>query len=239
MMPLSIHNKILKIGHIYDNLIEEVHEETSSEDIFENHPRVISTENNEDVENHPHVTSTENMEDVDKLEEPIEQHIPSDPIEDIDEGPLIEDVIEGPRHCVMIETTVDLKYPQDCFNKDDHMCIPYLPQKETITKLIKIIMMRSIWCMMTLLYVILMVMRVWKVHSLVTFLKPDVLKKSIVNMRMSVSRNVMPWIRIPPYFTKVWMMIIGHTLRIPFFMYQEKGVSIWKPLEILVWKRIV
>ena len=45
-------------GHICDNLIEEVHEETSSEDIFENHPRVISTENNEDVENHPHVTST-------------------------------------------------------------------------------------------------------------------------------------------------------------------------------------
>ena len=64
--------------HIRDNLIEEVHEETSSEDIFENHP---------------HVTWTENMEDVDKLGEPIEQHIPSDPIEDIDEGPLIEDVI--------------------------------------------------------------------------------------------------------------------------------------------------
>ena len=45
-------------GHILDNRIEEVHEETSSEDIFENHPRVISTENNEDVEIHPHVTST-------------------------------------------------------------------------------------------------------------------------------------------------------------------------------------
>ena len=99
--------------HIRDNLIEEVHEETSSEDIFENHPRVISTENNEDVENHPHVASTENMEDVDKLEEPIEQHIPSDPIEDIDEGPLIEDVIEGPLHCAMIETTKDLKCPRD------------------------------------------------------------------------------------------------------------------------------
>ena len=63
--------------------------------------------NNEDVENHPHITSTENMEDVDKLEEPIEQHIPSDPIEDIDEGPLNEDVIEGPFHCAMIETTED------------------------------------------------------------------------------------------------------------------------------------
>ena len=42
------------------------------------------------------------MEDVDKLEEPIEQHIASNPIEDIDEGPLIEDVIEGPLHYAMI-----------------------------------------------------------------------------------------------------------------------------------------
>ena len=74
-------------GHICDNLIEEVHEETSSKDIFENHHHVTSKENNEDVEN---------------LEEPIEQHIPSDPIEDIDEGPLIDDVIEGPLHCAMI-----------------------------------------------------------------------------------------------------------------------------------------
>ena len=109
--------------HIRENVIEEVYEETSSEDIVENHSHVISTENNEDVENHPHVTSTENMEDVDKLEEPIEQHIPRDPIEDIDEGPLIEGVFEGPLQCAMIETTEDLEYPQDCFSEDDHMCI--------------------------------------------------------------------------------------------------------------------
>ena len=37
----------------------------------------------------------------------------------------------------MIETTEDLKYPHDCFSKDDHMCIPYLPQEETITKTYK------------------------------------------------------------------------------------------------------
>ena len=55
------------------------------------------------------MTSIENMEDVDKLEEPFKQHIPSDPIEDIDEGPL---------HCAMIETTEDLKYPQDCFSEE-------------------------------------------------------------------------------------------------------------------------
>ena len=58
-------------------------------------------------------------------------------IEDIDEGPLIEDVIEGPLHCAMIETTEDLKYPQDYFSEDDHMCIPDLPQEETITKTYK------------------------------------------------------------------------------------------------------
>ena len=68
------------------------------------------------------------MENVDKLEEPIEQHIPSDLTEDINEGPLNEDVIEGPRHCAMIESTEDLKYPQDCFSEDHHICIPDLPQ---------------------------------------------------------------------------------------------------------------
>ena len=50
-------------------------------------------------------------------------------IEDIDEGPLIENVIEYPFHNTMIEATEDLKYPQDCFNEDDHMCIPDLPQE--------------------------------------------------------------------------------------------------------------
>ena len=98
--------------HIRDNLIEEVHEETSFEDIFENHHHVISTENNEDVE---------------KLEEPFEQHIPSDPIEDIYEGPLIEDVIEYSLHNTIIETIEDLKDPRDYFSKDDHMCILDLP----------------------------------------------------------------------------------------------------------------
>ena len=72
------------------------------------------------------------MEDVDKLEEPIEQDIPSDSIEDIDEGPLIEDIIEGPLHNTIIETIEDLKNPQDCFNEDDHMYILDLPQEETI-----------------------------------------------------------------------------------------------------------
>ena len=73
---------------------------------------------------------------MEKLEEPIEQHVPSDPIEDTDEGTLIEDVIEGPLHCAMMETTEDLKYPQDCFSEDDHMCIPDFPQQETIIEIV-------------------------------------------------------------------------------------------------------
>ena len=65
------------------------------------------------------------------LEKPIEQHIPSDPIEDVHEGPFIEDIIEDPLHDTIIETIEELKYPLDYFNEDDHMCIPDLPQIET------------------------------------------------------------------------------------------------------------
>ena len=74
---------------------------------------------------------------MEKLEEAIEQHIPINPIEDIHEGPLIEDIIESPLHCAMIETTEDLKYPRDCFNEGDHMCILDFPQEETIIKTYK------------------------------------------------------------------------------------------------------
>ena len=78
-----------------------------------------------------------------------------------------------------------------------------------------------------------------KFYSRVTSLKPSFLKKITVNMRMSIDKNVMPCMKTPLYLTKEWIKSFGHILRHPFFMYQEKGVLIWRPLEILVWKRIV
>ena len=66
-------------GHIHDNSVEEFLEEPLFGDI---------------VENHPHITLTENNEDLEKLEEPIEQHIPSDPIECVHKVSLIEDIIK-------------------------------------------------------------------------------------------------------------------------------------------------
>ena len=46
------------------------------------------------VENHPPITLAKNNKDLEKLEEPIEQHILSDPIEYVHKVSLIEDNIE-------------------------------------------------------------------------------------------------------------------------------------------------
>ena len=96
MRYLSIHNKVslntqqdYEDGNIHDNHVEEFLEEPLFGDI---------------VENHPHITLTENNEDLAKLEGPIEQHIPSDPIEYVHKGSLIEDIIEDPLHDTIIET---------------------------------------------------------------------------------------------------------------------------------------
>ena len=66
-------------GNIHDNHIEEFLEEPLFGDISENHH---------------HITLIENNKDLEKLEEPIEQHIPSDPIEYVHKVSLIKDNIE-------------------------------------------------------------------------------------------------------------------------------------------------
>ena len=75
--------------NIHDNHVEEFLEEPLFGDI---------------VENHPHITLTENNKDSAKLKEPIEQHIPSDPIEYVHKVSLIENNIEDPLHDIIIET---------------------------------------------------------------------------------------------------------------------------------------
>ena len=54
-----------------------------------------------------HLETIVQNEDLVRLEEPIEQHILSDPIEYVHEGPLIEDIIEDPFQVSIIETIED------------------------------------------------------------------------------------------------------------------------------------
>ena len=68
-----------------------------------------------------------------KLVEPIEQHIPSDPIEYVHKGSLIEDIIEDPLHNTIIETIENLECSHEYFIDNDHCFSPDLPQEETIT----------------------------------------------------------------------------------------------------------
>ena len=99
-------------GNIHDNHVEEFLEEPLFGNI---------------VENHPHITLTENNE-----EEPIEQHIPSDPIEYVHKGSLIEDIIEDPLHDTIIETIENLECSHEYFIDNDHGFSPDLPQEEII-----------------------------------------------------------------------------------------------------------
>ena len=87
-------------GNIHDNHVEEFLEEPLFRDI---------------VENHPHITLIENNKDSAKLEEPIEQHIPSDPIECLHKVSLIEDIIEDPLHDTIVETIKNLECSHDYF----------------------------------------------------------------------------------------------------------------------------
>ena len=105
-------------GNIHDNHVEDFLKEPLFGDI---------------VENQPHITLTKNNEDLAKLEGPIEQHIPSDPIEYVHKGSLIEDVIEDPLHDTIIETIENLECSHDYFIDNDHSFSPNLPQEETIT----------------------------------------------------------------------------------------------------------
>ena len=102
-----------EVGNIHDNHVEEFFEEPLFGDIVENHPRITLTENNEDLE---------------KLEEPIEQHIPSDPIEYVHKVSLIEDNIEDPLHNIIIETIEKLECSHDYFIDNDHLFSPDLPK---------------------------------------------------------------------------------------------------------------
>ena len=75
-----------------------------------------------------HLETFVQNEDLVRLEEPIKQHIRSDPIEDI---------VKDPLHDTIMETIEDLKYPRDYFSKDDHRCILELPQEEIIIETYK------------------------------------------------------------------------------------------------------
>ena len=62
------------------------------------------------------------------MEEPIEKHIPSDPIEYVYKVSLIEDNIEDPFHDIIIETIENLECSHDYFTDNDHSFSPDLPQ---------------------------------------------------------------------------------------------------------------
>ena len=74
---------------------------------------------------------------MEKLEEPIEKHIPSDPIEYVYKVSLIEDNIEDPFHDIIIETIENLECSHDYFTDNDHIFSPYLPQEQTIIEAYK------------------------------------------------------------------------------------------------------
>ena len=74
---------------------------------------------------------------MEKLDEPNEQHIPSDPIEYVHKVSLIEDIIEDPLHDIIIETIEYLECSHDYFIDNDHIFSPDLPQEETITEAYK------------------------------------------------------------------------------------------------------
>ena len=70
---------------------------------------------------------------MEKLEEPKEKYIPSDPIEYVHKVSLIEDNIEYPLHDIIIETIENLECYHDYFSDNDHSFSLDLTQEETIT----------------------------------------------------------------------------------------------------------
>ena len=76
------------------------------------------------IENHPHIILTENNKDLVKLEEPIEQHILSDPIEYVHKVSLIKDNIEETITEAYKET-----YDKICMVCDDtRPCSPHVDE---------------------------------------------------------------------------------------------------------------
>ena len=109
---------------------------------------------------------------------------------------MMEHIVEGSPHVTIAEDIEDLVYSQVCCNADifaesllekpTRKHIPSDPiehvQKvssiedniedslhEIITEPIKKLMIRSVWCVVTLDLVLLMLMKVWKVYCLVIF----------------------------------------------------------------------
>ena len=99
---------------------------------------------------------------------------------------MIKDIIENPPH----DAIEDLECAQVSVSDDDNTYTLDLPKKKPSQKFIKKILMKSVWYMMKLLYVLHLVMRFWKILLLVIFLKLGLLSMIIVNMRMDITRSI-------------------------------------------------
>ena len=70
--------------------------------------------------------------------------------------------------------------------------------------------MKSVMCMMTLLHVLQLGMKFWKVLLLVISFKPKISRMIIVNMRKTViAKDLIPMMKALSYLIRMGMMTIG------------------------------
>ena len=158
----------------------------------------------------------------------VDEDTQDDPIEELQEEPMIENIVEDSPHVTIDENIEDLRYSQVCCNADifpespleepteQHILsdpIEYVqkvsliedsiedPFHDIITEAYKKLMIRSVWCVMTLDLVLHIMMTVWKVYCLMTFF----LKKMSMKMRTSITWSMTQVTKTPLSPTKILM----------------------------------